>query len=80
MNPCAESWVATIRRECLDHFFILGKVHLEYLIKEFVHYYNTLRPHSAMNNEPLTPADYPPDGEIRDQPILGGLHHHYYRA
>ncbi|MCD4779974.1 MAG: integrase core domain-containing protein [Candidatus Omnitrophica bacterium] len=49
MNPYAESWVATIKRECLNHFFILGKIHLEHLIYEFVNYYNHHRPHSSMN-------------------------------
>ena len=79
LNPYAESWVATIKRECLNHFFIFGKVHLEYLIEEFVKYYNTYRPHSSMNNEPLTKNEIKKTGEICKRSILSGLHHHYYR-
>jgi putative transposase len=87
LNPYAESWVATIKRECLDHFLVIGKVHLEYLVKEFLDYYNQYRPHSSMNNGPLTKGIVKTDGEdlaeggdeIHAKPILGGLIHHYYR-
>lgn len=80
MNPYAESWVATIKRECLNHFFILGKVHLEYLIREFVEYYNQYRPHSSMEDRPLSDFEIKEFGEIYVKPVLGGLHHHYYRV
>ena len=52
MNPYAESWVSTIKRECLKNFLVIGKSHLEYLIHEFVDYYNNFRPHSSKNHEP----------------------------
>ena len=79
LNPYAESWVATIKRECLDHFLVIGKIHLEYLINEFVDYYNNHRPHSSLNNKPINNCPVKMDGEIRARPILGGLTHHYYR-
>ncbi len=78
MNPYAESWVATIKRECLNHFIVLGRVHLEYLIREFVSYYNHHRPHSSMNNEPLTQYKKTKYGKILAKPVLGGLIHDYY--
>ena len=77
MNPYAESWVATIKRECLNHFIVLGKVHLEYLISEFVSYYNNRRPHSSMNNAPLTRFEKAKHGKILARPVLGGLMHDY---
>ncbi|MGE0267964.1 MAG: integrase core domain-containing protein [Candidatus Omnitrophota bacterium] len=77
MNPYAESWVATAKRECLNHFIVLGKVHLEYLIAEFVNYYNNHRPHSSMNNEPLTRFEKTKHGKILARPVLGGLMHDY---
>lgn len=77
MNPYAESWVATVKRECLNYFIVLGKVHLEYLIKEFVDYYNHHRPHSSMDNEPLTRFEKTRHGKILARPILGGLMHDY---
>lgn len=79
LNPYAESWVATVKRECLDHFLIIGEVHLEYLVKEFVNYYNSHRPHSSLDNQPINNCPVKIDGEIRARPILGGLMHHYYR-
>ena len=79
LNPYAESWVATVKRECLNHFFVFGKIHLEYLLEEFVKYYNTYRPHSSMGHQPLKEYEKQKDGEIFIEPILGGLHHHYYR-
>ena len=79
LNPYAESWVATVKRECLEHFLVIGKVHLEYLVNEFVDYYNTHRPHSSLDNQPLSECPVKIDGEIHARPILGGLIHHYYR-
>src|SRR5262245_8405008 len=35
----AERWVGTARRECLDHLFIVGGRHLEYVPGEFVEHY-----------------------------------------
>ena len=70
---------AKSKRECLNHFFVFGKVHLEYLLEEFVNYYNTYRPHSSMGNQPLKEYEKQKDGEIFIEPILGGLHHHYSR-
>jgi putative transposase len=79
LNPYAESWVATVKRECLDHFLVIGKVHLEYLVNEFVDYYNNHRPHSGLDHDPPKKCPVKMDGEIHARPILGGLMHHYYR-
>ena len=80
LNPYAESWVATIKRECLNHFTVIGQVHLEYLVTEFIDHYNKQRPHSGLDHAP--PIQCPVvkvDGEIHAKPVLGGLMHHYYR-
>ncbi|MCK5606179.1 integrase core domain-containing protein [Candidatus Pacearchaeota archaeon] len=79
MNPYAEGWVGTVKRECLNHFIVLGVSHLKHLITEFVDFYNTVRPHSSLKNNPL---DYLPDkndGEIKCDSELGGVLRHYYR-
>ncbi len=79
LNPYAEGWVGTIKRECLDHFFVFGERHFKYLVKEYVKYYNTVRPHSAMDNMPLAPYRVRAQGKIKCNSRLGGLLKHYYR-
>lgn len=80
MNPYAEGWVGTMKRECLNHFFVFGEGHFKYLVEEFVRFYNTDRPHSGMNNEPLDGVYGEPKGEVRCNSKLGGLIKHYYRV
>ena len=79
LNPYAEGWVGTIKRECLNHFFVFGEKHFKYLVKEYVKYYNTVRPHSSLDNMPI---DYKPlggNGKIKCDSRLGRLIRHYYR-
>ncbi|HEY1191864.1 MAG TPA: integrase core domain-containing protein [Gemmata sp.] len=87
MNAFAERWVQTLRRECLDHFLILGERHLDHLVREFVAHYNEKRPHQSRGNVPLPEADETdprsltfPAGEVRCRERLGGLLKHYSRA
>lgn len=81
MNAFAERWAQTVQVECLDHFVVLGEDHLRHIVAEYVAYFNTERPHQAMDNCPLkqpeTPA--PAEGEILCRERLGGLLRHYYR-
>ena len=78
MNSYAESWVGTIKRECLNHFIVFGERHLRYLISEYVAHYNTTRPHSSMGNRPLESRLAKNTGEIKCQTKLGGIIKHYY--
>jgi putative transposase len=79
LNPYAEGWVGTIKRECLDYFFVFGERHFRYLVKEYVKYYNTVRPHSSLNNLPLNYKARSGNGRIRCDSRLGGIIRHYYR-
>ena len=76
----AEGWVGTMKRECLDHFFVFGEKHFKYLVEEFVRFYNTDRPHSGRNNEPLNRVFSKATGAIQCDSKLGGLIRHYYRV
>ena len=40
-----ETFIGTICWECLDKFIIFGKRHLDYVISEFVSYYNQTMAH-----------------------------------
>ena len=79
LNPYAESWVGIIQRELLDKFFIFGQRHFEYLVKEYTYnYYNTVRPHSGLNSEPIDHIGKS-KGKIKCESRLGGVIKHYYR-
>jgi putative transposase len=78
-NALCERLIGTLRRECLDHLFILGEAHLKRILKEYVKYYNQQRLHQGI--EQRLPEPGPPGtvstGKILAFPILGGLHHSY---
>lgn len=81
LNAFAERWVQSIKRECLDHFIVLGERHLDHLIREYLAYYHTERPHQGLDNRPLTLVEPGENsaGEIVCSERLGGLLKHYYR-
>ncbi len=48
-NPFVERVIGSIRRECLDHFMVLNEAHLRRLLRAYFAYYNTARPHQALD-------------------------------
>jgi putative transposase len=83
-NAYVERFVQTIKQECLDKFIIFGPEHMDHLIREYVDYYHTERPHQGKGNVPLTgprpPAPECAEGEVVCRERLGGVLRHYYRA
>ena len=83
LNAYAEAWVGTVKRECLDHFMVFGEGHLRHLVREYVDYYNSVRPHQALGNRPIGEGGSwergDPEGRVVCQERLGGLLRHYYR-
>jgi putative transposase len=80
-NAYAERWVRTARRECLDQILILGRRHLERVLREFQTHYNANRPHRGLEltvPEPST-TEVSSDGNVSRRDRLGGLIHEYYR-
>lgn len=47
-NAFCERFLGSVRRECLDHILILSEAHLHGVIKEYVQYYNSARPHQGI--------------------------------
>jgi transposase InsO family protein len=47
-NAYAERWVRTVRAECLDWLLIVGRGHLEQVLRVYVQHYNGHRPHRAL--------------------------------
>ena len=85
-NAYAERWIRTVRAECLDWLLIVGRGHLEQVLRVYVEHYNAHRPHRALGLQPPDPA-VEPALSSKDQPaqvhrrdLLGGLVHEYRRA
>ena len=85
-NCFAESWIANLKRECLNAFFCFSLRHLDYIVQTYARFYNTARPHQSMGNVPLEqPRDPPssdfdhPSGPVHRTSELGGLLNHYHR-
>lgn len=82
-NAFAESWVATVKRECLDHFACFSLGHLDHIAQCYVDFYNEDRPHEGAGNRPLSEG-LPPVPDPTDPPSvhcyqrLGGLLKTYY--
>src|SRR5215218_4097453 len=82
-NAYAERFVRTVRAECLDWLLILGRRHLETVLRIYTAHYNRECPHRGLALPPPEPpnADGPADeGKIERRDQLGGLIHEYYRA
>ena len=65
-NAYAERWVRTVRTECLDRMLILGRGHLERVLREYVGHYNRQRPHRGID------LDVPALGRRARRATLGG--------
>jgi hypothetical protein len=55
-NAYAERWIRTVRAECLDWLLIVGRGHLEQVLRIYVEHYNRHRPHRALGLEPPGPT------------------------
>ena len=84
-NAHAERWVRTVPTECLDWLLIIGRGHLEQVLRVYAAHYNTHRPHRALRLEPPDPpADLSVVGDgqpskVHRGDLLGGLLHEYHR-
>jgi len=83
-NAVCERFIGSVRRECLNHLLIRDERHLFRMLKAYIQYFNSCRPHQGIGQRlPQSPpgeATLRQTGPIVTRPILGGLHHHYYRA
>ena len=82
-NAYAERFVRTVRAECLDLLLILGRRHLEHVLRRYVTHYNAERPHRALALLPPAGCDKrnePSATTIERHDLLGGLIHEYRAA
>ena len=82
-NAFAERWVRTVRTDCLDRILILGRRHLEHVLRVYRRHYNEHRPHRALNLLPPSGRDPTPLkalNRLQRRDLLGGLIHEYEAA
>jgi len=84
-NAFAERWVRTVRTECLDWMLVLGRRHLERVLRTYAAHYNEARPHRGLYlKTPESRPDSLPrsesDRRVRRRDLLGGLIHEYELA
>jgi hypothetical protein len=72
-----ERLIGSIRRECVDHFIVLGEAHLRRILRAYAGYYNGVRTHRSLDKDAPVSRPVQRTGVISSRPILGGLHHHY---
>jgi len=84
-NAICERFLGSVRRECLDHLFILHEKQLHRVLHTYVQYFNRARAHQGITQQ--IPERFgesvPPNhngGKILSFPVLGGLHHDYRRC
>ena len=79
-NGFAERLIGSIRRECVDHFIVLGEAHLRRILRAYARYYNDIRTHRSLNKDAPVSRPVQRTGIISSHAVLGGLHHHYVRV
>jgi putative transposase len=84
-NAICERFLGSVRRECLDHLFILHEKQLHRVLNAYRHYFNRARPHQGIKQQiPEQKAgSVPPPhecGKVISFPVLGGLHRDYRRS
>jgi putative transposase len=82
-NALAERWIRTVRADCLDRILILGRRHLERVLRVYRRRYNEHRPHRAVQLLPPDGRDPKPLtalADLRRRALLGGLVHGYDAA
>ena len=84
-NSFAESWIGSLKRECLNTFLCFGLRQLDHIVQTYAMYYNRFRPHQSLGNRPPVADNTLPTqraeagGEsVRRQCWLAGLLNHYY--
>ena len=72
-NGYMESFMKTFKTECLDQLILTSDEQLQYVVQEYLLYYNHERPHSGLGGKMIDPWPQDEDGEIVMFSRLGGL-------
>ncbi len=81
-NAHAERVIATVRAECLDWTLILGRRHLDRMLRTYAEHYNRGRPHRGLALATPVPeargSMLVSARDVRRQDLLSGLIHEYH--
>lgn len=81
-NGYCERVIGSIRQDCLDHIVVLSERHLRRVLKEYLAYYHQSQTHLGLEKDAPEPRVVQAQdvGPVVSKPVLGGLHHRYYRG
>jgi putative transposase len=85
-TPTRSVGLAPSRAECMDWPLIVGRSHLERVLRVYVRHYNQHRPHRALGlqapdqSTDLIAVGEDRSGRLHRRDLLGGLVHQYRRA
>ena len=83
-NAYAERWVWAVRADCLGRILILGRRHLEHVLRVYRRHYNEHRPHRALDrlspDGPIALRQATAIQSVRRRQLLGGLIREYKAA
>jgi transposase InsO family protein len=79
MNAIAERFIGSVRREALDYFLLISEKQVLNILREYIDYYNSKRPHQGLEQNIPQGFEAQKCGKVRKTPILGGLYYHYER-
>ena len=68
-NCFAESWIGSLKRECLNHFFCFALRQLDLIVQTYADYHNKYRPHQGLGNRP--PSSQPLSNQPSSNQPLG---------
>ena len=80
-NGYCERVIGSLRRECLDHVIVFSERQLRRILREYVAYYHGSRTHLGLDKDTPEPRAIQrrEEGLLISEPVLGGLHHRYWR-
>ena len=79
-NAFAERSIRSVREECLDKVLIINQAHLQRVMREYVEFFNTARPHQGIDQQiPIPRTGHSLSGPVRCRNVLGGIIHDYHR-
>jgi putative transposase len=83
-NAYAERWVGTVRDECLDWTLVMGRRHLERVLRDFAEHFNAHRPHRGLGlrspERSVIPLRSAAAADVKRTAVVGGLINEYSAA